>query len=126
MPLRAVGTLAGPLTGALDGRASFAHHLIVGWSVDAAISDAELAAGAASDGSSAVLPDATGFNYIYIWRSDTDGGDPAAVSVAGTAGWRNNLGVAVAREYDGVPGQLLVTINTQDAGLLSGETVTVT
>ena len=75
-----------------------------------------------------MLPAATGFNNLFIWRSDADGGDPSTVDIGSVVGLVSRVlfGAAVARTYDGVAGQLIVTILRQNAGLLSGETVEVT
>ena len=54
------------------------HDLICGWSADAAISDAELSAGAMSTTNTVTIPTATGTMYLFIWRADADGGDPFA------------------------------------------------
>lgn len=95
-------------------------HIRAGWSADQAISDAELSASSAT--STVVLPDtASGLNYLAIWRSDADGGDPSEVHLAGGGNSRNLFGAAANRTYGGVDGKLIVSVNRQNADLLGGE-----
>ena len=101
------------------------HDLICGWSADAAISDAELSAGAMSTTNTVTIPTATGTMYLFIWRADADGGDPMTVTISGGLNVRNTLTAAVARTVDTVPGQLLVGVQAWDAGLNSSETLMV-
>ena len=67
------------------------------------------------------LPDATGLNYLALWRADSDGGDPSEVHLSGGGNSRNLFGAAVARSYNGLAGQLIVSVFQQNADLLSGE-----
>ena len=101
------------------------HDLICGWSADAAISDAELSAGAMSTTNTVTIPTATGTMYLFIWRADADGGDPLQVTISGGLNVRNTLTAAVARTVDSIPGQLLVGVQAWDAGLNSSETLMV-
>ena len=101
------------------------HDLICGWSPDAAISDAELSAGAMSTTNTVTIPTAAGTMYLFIWRADADGGDPLQVTISGGLNVRNTLTAAVARTVDTVPGQLLVGVQAWNAGLISSETLMV-
>ena len=101
------------------------HDLICGWSADAAISDAELSAGAMSTTNTVTIPLATGTMYLFIWRADADGGDPTNVQISGGLNVRNTLTAAVARIVDSVPGQLMVGVQAWNAGIISSETLSV-
>ena len=101
------------------------HDLICGWSPDAAISDAEITAGAMSMTNTVTIPDATGTLYLFIWRADVDGGDPLQVFISGGLNVRNTLTAAVARTVDSIPGQLLVGVQAWNAGLNSSESLMV-
>ena len=98
-----------------------AQHIRAGWSADAVIAAAELSATSPSD--SVTLPLASGFQYLALWRSDADGGDPTEVHIAGGGNARNTFGAAVDRAFGGVPGKLIVSVTEQNADLLSGENV---
>ena len=98
-----------------------AHDLICGCSADAAISDAELSAGAMSMADTVTIPTATGTLYLFVWRADVDGGDPSQVYISGGLDVRNTLTAAVERTLDSVPGQLIVGVQAWNAGLNSGE-----
>ena len=102
-----------------------AHDLICGWSADAAISDAEISAGAMSATNTVTIPTATGTMYLFIWRADADGGDPLQVFISGGLNVRNTLTAAVARTVDSIPGQLLVGVQAWNAGLNSSESLMV-
>ena len=99
-----------------------------GWAAARAVSGAEIAAGVADDDNdgAVVIPDETGGAFLYIWRSDEAGGDPTAVSVGPAPNWRNFFGAPVPMALGDVPGQVIVTVARQDAGLLSGETIEIT
>ena len=99
------------------------HDLICGWSADAAISDAELSAGAMSSTNTVTIPLATGTMYLFIWRADADGGDPLTVTISGGLNVRNTLIAAVARTVDSIAGQLLVSVQAWNAGIISSETL---
>ena len=99
------------------------HDLWAGWSADASVIASEVLAGASSDSDSVTLPTAAGSQYLFVWRADADGGDPDEVHIAGGGNQRNLFGDATALTVDSVAGQLIVTITTQNAGLLSGETL---
>ena len=101
------------------------HALYVGWSVDTTVDAAEVLAGAESDTSSVTIPTDTGSLYLFVWRSDTDGGDPTEVHIAGGGNARNTFGPASALTAGGVDGQLIVTVGTLNAGVNSGETLRV-
>ena len=98
-----------------------AQHIRAGWSADTMIADAELSATSATD--TVVLGPAVGFNYLALWRSDADGGDPSEVHIAGGGNARNTFGPAVDRTIGGVPGKLIVSVTRQNASLLGGENV---
>ena len=142
LPLQAAGTLTGSLTAVLDGRASYpeddggatgaggasgTRSLAVGWSPDPLMSAPAMAAANfdEDEDGAVVIPDETGGSHLYIWRSDEAGGDPTAVSVGSALNWRNIFGPAVPMDFEAVPGQVVVTVVRQNAGLLSGETVEV-
>ena len=118
---------AGVLTITIAGGTTPAptHSLYVGWSVDTAVDAAEVLAGAESDTSSVTIPTDTGSLYLFVWRSDTDGGDPTEVHIAGGGNARNTFGPASALMAGGVDGQLIVTVGTLNAGVNSGETLRV-
>ena len=97
------------------------HDLIVGWSANTIILDSELTAGNSSDTDSVVIPNESGGLYLLVWRADADGGDPTEVHIAGGGNSRNIFGPATARTFDGVAGQLIVSVGLQNAGTLSGE-----
>lgn len=71
------------------------------------------------------LPPMTGFNHIAIWRSDVDGGDPSVVTIGPGGNARNIFGDPTSRLISGQPGQLIVTINRQNADIIAGEIVRV-
>ena len=96
------------------------HDLIVGWSVDTSISDAELTGGAMSSTDSLTIPDETGAHYMFAWRADDDGGDFTEVHWGGGGNQRNVYGAAVARAVDSIAGQLIITVGAQTAEALSG------
>ena len=102
-----------------------AHNLYAGWSADTSITDMEILAGGVSDTNSVVLPTGTGSLYMFIWRANADGGDPAEVHIAGSGDSRTTFGAATARTLDGVDGVLLVSVNTFNVVLTGGETVRV-
>lgn len=108
------------------GSTPTAHDLIVGWSADANISNAEITAGASSSTNSVVIPTATGNQHLFVWRADADGGNPTEVHIAGGGNSRNIFGTATARMVGGTEGQLIVSVGTQNAAVLSGETLRVT
>ena len=95
------------------------------WSADTTITEAEVLAGTSSDTNSVVIPNATGGQYLVIWRADADGGDPSEIHISGGGNQRNTFGNAVALTVDGVAGQVVHTVTTQNATFLSGETVRV-
>ena len=101
------------------------HDLYVGWSPDTTVTESEVLAGQDSDTASAVIPTATGSQFLWVWRSDTDGGDPTEVHIAGGGNQRNIFEAATALTVSGNAGQLIVSAVLQNAGLLSGETVRV-
>ena len=107
------------------GAIAMSHTLYAGFSADTAVNAAEVLTGASSDTDSVTLPTATGSQYLWVWRSDTDGGDPTEIHIAGGGNQRNIFGVAAALTVDSIDGQLIVTITTQNAGLLSGESLRV-
>ena len=96
-------------------------HIRAGWSADTTISDTELSA--TSDTNTVTLGAATGLQYLALWRSDADGGDPTEVHIAGGGNARNTFGAAVDRAFGGVAGKLIVSVARQNASLLSGENV---
>ena len=99
------------------------HALWFGWSADQNPIDSEFLV--SSDTHTVIVPTATGFLYAIIWRSDADGGDPNEVHFAGGNNIRNTFGVPTAYELDGVAGQVIVSVNTQNADVWSGEEVRV-
>ena len=101
------------------------HALYVGWSADTipAADGSEFTAN--SDTHTVIIPDATGNQYIIIWRSDVDGGNPTSVRVNGGLNIRNTFGAASAFTLNGVDGQVIVSVTTQNADLLSQETLEV-
>ena len=101
------------------------HDLIVGWSDDTTITDAELAAGATSDTNSITIPDGTGSQFLFVWRSDADGGDPTEVHISGAGNSRTTFGAATPRTVDGTPGQLIVSASTYLTNFAEGETLRV-
>ena len=101
------------------------HNLYAGWSADATVTESEVLAAAMSDTDSVTLPTDTGQQYLFVWRSDTDGGDPSEVHIAGGGNLRNTFGSAAALTVSSVAGQRIVTVSTQNAGLLGGETLRV-
>ena len=105
--------------GSSSGTAS---HVRAGWSADAAVTAAELTvASEAETPNTVVLPSASGFNYLALWRSDADGGDPTEVHLAGGGNSRNLFGDAADLTVGDIPGKLIVSVNRQNADLLSGE-----
>ena len=80
-------------------------------------------AGASDDSDTITLPDETGVQKMWIWRSDDDGGDPTEVHVSGGGNSRNLFGAATALTVDSVAGQLILSVGTFNATLLSGEDV---
>ena len=105
----------------ITGMPAQAEHIRAGWSADAAVVESEL--GTTSDTDSVVLPAASGFQYLGLWRSDADGGDPTEIHISGGGNARNTFGSASDLAVGGVPGKLVVSVTRQNATLLSGETV---
>ena len=101
------------------------HDLWVGWSADTTITESEVLAGASSDTNTATIPTETGTPYLFIWRANADGGDPTEVHISGGGNQRNTFGTATALQVDGVDGQVIVSVTTQNASLLSQESVRV-
>ena len=97
------------------------HELWAGWSADTTVTATEVLAGASSDTDTVTLPNATGSQYLWVWRADDDGGDPTEVHIAGGGNQRNLFGTATALTVDSVPGQLIVTVTTANADFLSAE-----
>ena len=111
---------------ALSGPApATAHDLWAGFSADTTVTESEVLAGASSDTNSVIVPTGTGSLYLFIWRADADGGDPTEVHIAGGGNQRNVFGTASALTVSGVAGQLIVSVNTFNADLTSGETLRV-
>ena len=99
--------------------------LRAGWSADASPSAGELTA--SSTGDTVTIPDGAGSLHLLLWRSDAAGGDPSDIRIAGSPNWRNLFGSAIPlADTDGIGGEALVTLGTQKAALLSGETARVT
>ena len=102
------------------------HDLICGWSADAAISDEELVGWRnVSDQYRHYSRLETGTMYLFIWRADADGGDPLTVTISGGLNVRNTLIAAVARTVDSIAGQLLVSVQAWNAGIISSESLMV-
>ena len=99
------------------------HPLYVGWSPDAVVTETEVLAGAETDTDSLRIPTATGGLYLWVWRSDVDGGDPTEVHITGGGDQRNIFVQAVALTVSSVDGQLIVSVQAQNAGLLGGEVI---
>ena len=97
------------------------HALYVGWSGGVTPVAADFTAN--SDTHTVIIPDATGSQYLVIWRSDLDGGDPTSVTINGGRNVRNTFGAATAFELNGVAGQVIVSVTTQNANFLSQETL---
>ena len=101
------------------------HDLWVGWSTDNTVTETEVLAGVSSDTATATLPTGTGNQFLWVWRSNLDGGDPSEVYIAGGLNVRNTLGAAAALSVSGVAGQIIVSVTSQNVGLLGGENVRV-
>ena len=101
------------------------HDLWVGWSTDNTVTETEVLAGVSSDTATATLPTGTGNQFLWVWRSNLDGGDPSEVYIAGGLNVRNTLGAAAALTVSGVAGQIIVSVTSQNVGLLGGENVRV-
>ena len=101
------------------------HDLWVGWSTDNTVTETEVLAGVSSDSATATLPTGTGNQFLWVWRSNLDGGDPSEVYIAGGLNVRNTLGAAGALTVSGVAGQIIVSVTSQNVGLLGGENVRV-
>ena len=100
------------------------HDLYVGWSADNSPDDGEFTAN--SDTHSLVIPTETGGQYLLVWRSDADGGDPSSVVITPQShNQRNAFGTAIPYTLNGVAGQALVSVLLLNADLYSGETLTV-
>ena len=96
------------------------HPHYFGWSPDAPIDEAEILAATESETNSATIPPAVGNMYFFVWRSDADGGDPIEVHITGGPNVRNTLGAASPVDVAGTAGQLIVSVITWNATLLSG------
>ena len=103
------------------GGITTAHDLYAGWSADSNVTATEVLAGASSDTDTVTLPNATGSQYLFVWRADDDGGDPTEVHISSGGNQRNLFGTATALTVDSVPGQLIVTVTTANADFLSAE-----
>ena len=101
------------------------HDLWVGWSTDNTVTETEVLAGVSSDTATATLPTGSGNQFLWVWRSNVDGGDPSEVYIAGGLNVRNTLGAAAALTVSGVAGQIIVSVTSQNVGLLGGENVRV-
>ena len=107
------------------GAVSTAHDLYAGWSPDNAVTSAEVLLGANTDTDTITLPTGSGNEFLWIWRADEDGGDPSEVHIAGGGNVRNTFGNASALTVDSISGQLIISVTTQNVGLLGGEIVRV-
>ena len=112
-------------SGGGGGTPAQTHDLWAGWSTDDTVTETEVLAAASSDTNTVTLPTSTGNQYLFIWRSDTDGGDPDEVHIAGAGNTRNSFGAAAALTVSGNAGQVIVSVTTQNSGLLGGEDVRV-
>ena len=112
--INAIGGSSGPVQ---------SQHVRAGWSADQLISDAELtvASTPAAPGTVRLDTNLSGLNYLALWRSDDDGGDPTEVHLAGGGNSRNLFGAAANYTYQGVAGKLIVSAARQNADLLGGE-----
>ena len=97
-------------------------HIRAGWSADTSIADAELSATSPTN-TVRLGTNASGLNYLALWRSDADGGNPTEVHISGGGNARNTFGAATDRTIGGVPGKLIVSATRQNADLLGGELV---
>ena len=96
-------------------------HIRAGWSDDTTITDAELSATSPTD--TVTLPAGSGNQYMILWRSDADGGDPTEVHISGGGNSRNLFNPAVNRTINGVAGKLLISANQFNTALAGGEPV---
>ena len=101
------------------------HDLWAGWSTDSTVTETEVLAGVSSDTATITLPTGSGNQFLWVWRSNLDGGDPSEVYIAGGLNQRNTFVAAVALAVSGVAGQLIVSVTSQNVGLLGGENVRV-
>ena len=96
----------------------------IGWSMDQTPEASELTA--SSTGNTVVIPAATGFQFLVIWRSDLAGGDPQQVHVASAGNSRNAYSRRpIPLTVDDMTGQAIVSVYDRNAVLLSGEAVRV-
>ena len=104
------------------GQAPGGDILRIGWSADAVADASELTA--AFPDQTGTIPDGTGALHLVVWRADAAGGDPAEVHIATGGNARNIFGPAAPlADANGTPGQVIVSVTTQKAGLYSGETL---
>ena len=83
----------------------------------------DLTAGASSMTNTLTAPTSTGNQYLGLWRSDADGGDFSEVHISGGGNSRNLFGVASSLSVSGTAGKLIVSVNTFNSTLVSGEMI---
>ena len=107
---------------AATGTPVLVEHIRAGWSTDAAVVAAELTA-TSGNTDTVVLPTATGFQYLGLWRATSDGGDPTEVYFGSGGNSRNLFSAATDLTVSGIAGKLIVSVARQNASILSGESV---
>lgn len=98
-------------------------HIRAGISVDSSVGAADLTVSSATD--TLILPTATGYYHVGLWRADADGGDPTEVHIQGGGNARNTYGAASDLTVGGVDGKLIVSVDAQNmaASHLGGASV---
>ena len=108
------------------------HAIYIGWRIAEAIPSGgqistDSPSNANTDTDSVVIPDYAGqtVGYLFIWRSDLDGGDPSEVHISGGGNSRNAWGVAETRTIsiggNNVVGKAIISVNTFNVALASAE-----
>ena len=120
------GDVRSVLTDMLDSlefAATANHNRYAAWSTDDTVVASDLTAGASSMTNTLTAPTATGNQYLGLWRSAADGGDFSEVHISGAGNSRNLFGAASSLTVSGTAGKLIVSVNTFNATLVSGEMI---
>ena len=120
------------LTITIPGDGTPTHAIYIGWRIAGNIPtggqiSTDSPSNANTDTDSVVIPDYAGqtVGYLFIWRSDLDGGDPSEVHISGGGNSRNAWGVAETRTVsiggNNVLGKAIISVNTFNVALANGE-----
>ena len=108
------------------------HAIYIGWRVAGNIPtggqmSTDIPSNANTDTDSVVIPNYLGqsVGYLFIWRSDADGGDPTEVYIGVSGNSRNAWGTAETRTIsiggNNVVGKAIISVNTFNVSLTYDE-----